>query len=180
MLGLRHVCRCAAVVAAGAGALAFSAGPAEAGIAVTIGGSGRVRPGERLAYRIDFRHAFDPRRLNGIAPGDHVSITLFPPACEAVCVVRRLSRGLSVPRRGRMRFRFQFPHEYTVCARAVSGTGRACRRVRWQPGDRGILGVTAHGFSMRCPFGACRRSGTKSLIVRSAGTTPYRRPSAAL
>jgi hypothetical protein len=165
MFGSRHVHRCAAVVAAGVGVLAFSAGPAEAGVAITIGGSGRVRPGERLVYRVDFRHAYDPRPSNGIAPGDHVSITLSPPACEAVCVARRLSRGLSVPRRGRMRFRFRFPREYTVCARVVSGTGSACRRVRWQPGDRGILGVTAHGFSRRCPFGACRRSGAKSLVV---------------
>jgi hypothetical protein len=103
--------------------------------------------------------------MNGIAPGDHVSITLSPPRCGDFCVVRRLSRNLFVPRRGTMRFRFRFPREYTVCSRASSGAGTACRRVRWQRGDPGILNITVHGFSQRCPFGACRRSGAKGLVV---------------
>ena len=166
MSGSRRVARYAALAAACAGLFAFSPAAAEAGLAIDIGGSGRVRPGERLVYRIDFRHAYDPRPLNGIAPGDHVSVTLFPPACEQFCVVKRLSRGVSVPRRGQMHFSFRFPREYTVCSRAASGTGRACRRVRWQSGDRGILGVTVHGFSTRCPFGSCRRSGSKTILVR--------------
>jgi hypothetical protein len=165
MLGSRRVPRCAAVVAASAGLFAFSPVAAEAGLAIVIGGSGRVRPGERLVYRIDFRHAYDPRPLNGIAPGDHVSVTLFPPACEQFCVVKRLSRGISVPRNGRMHFSFRFPREYTVCSRA-SGTRRACHRMRWQSGDRGILGITVHGFSKQCPFGSCRRSGSKTIVVR--------------
>jgi hypothetical protein len=158
--------RCAAVAAAMAGVSALCPAVVEAGLAVVIGGSGRVRPGERLVYRIDFRHAYDPRAANGIAPGDHVSVTLFPPACGEFCVVRRLSRGVYVPRSGRMRFRFRFPREYTVCSAALSGAGTACRRVRWQSGDRGILTVTVHGFSEECPFGPCARSGTKDLVVR--------------
>jgi hypothetical protein len=166
MLHAREIPRCAAVVAACAGLLGLSAAVAEAGLAVLIEGSGRVRPGERLVYRIDFRHAYDPRPLNGIAPGDHVSITLFPPACGDFCVSRRLSRGVYVPRSGRMHFSFRFPRDYTVCSKAKSGTGTACRRVRWQSGDRGILGVTVHGFSDRCPFETCRRSGSKNIVVK--------------
>jgi hypothetical protein len=158
--------RGAAVVAACAGLLAISAPPAEAGLAVVIGGSGRVRPGERLVYRIDFSRGYDPRPLNGIAPGDHVSITLFPPACGQSCVVRRLSRGVFVPRSGSMHFRSRFPREYTVCSRAQSGTGSVCHRVPWQPGDHGTLDVTVHGFSEQCPFGPCRRSGSKIIAVR--------------
>jgi hypothetical protein len=103
--------------------------------------------------------------MNGIAPGDHVSITLSPPACGESCVVRRLSRDLFVPRSGTMRFRLRFPREYTVCARVQSGAPTACRRVRWESGDRGILNITVHGFSESCPFGPCRRSGAKSLVV---------------
>jgi hypothetical protein len=38
--------------------------------------------------------------------------------------------------------------------------------MRWQSGDRGILGITVHGFSKRCPFGSCRRSGSKTIVVR--------------
>ena len=146
--------------------LALMVGPAvsEAGLAIVVRGSGTVHPGERLAYRLDFRHAYDPRSMNGIAPGDHVSITLSPPACGAFCVVKRLSRDLFVPRSGTMRFRLRFPREYTVCSRVQSGA-TACRRMRWQPGDRGILNITVHGFSRRCPFGPCRRSGAKSLVV---------------
>lgn len=146
--------------------LALMVGPAvsEAGLAIVVRGSGTVHPGERLAYRLDFRHAYDPRSMNGIAPGDHVSITLSPPRCGEFCVVRRLSRDLFVPRSGTMRFRLRFPREYTVCSRAQSGA-TACRRMRWQPGDRGILNITVHGFSKRCPFGPCRRSGAKSLVV---------------
>jgi hypothetical protein len=156
----------ALAVAVGAAVCAFSPAPAEAGLAVVIGGSGHVRPGERLVYRLDFRHAYDPRSLNGIAPGDHVGITLFPPVCGDFCVVRRLSRGVFVPRGGRMHFTFRFPREYTVCSAAKSGTGTACRRQPWRSGDRGILDVTVHGFSERCPFGTCRRSGSKSIVVR--------------
>jgi len=137
----------------------------EAGFAIVIRGSGTVHPGERLTYRIDYRHAYDPRSMNGIAPGDHVSITLSPPRCGEFCVIKRLSRNLFVPRRGTMRFRLRFPREYTVCSRVLSGAGTACRRVRWQPGDRGILTITVHGFSERCPFGACRRSGAKGVVV---------------
>jgi hypothetical protein len=166
MLPARYRPRCAAAVAVCVGLLAFSPATADAGLAVVIEGSGRVRPGERLVYRIDFRHAYDPRLLNGIAPGDHVSITLFPPACGQFCVVRRLSRRLAVPRSGRMHFRFRFPHEYTVCSRATSGPGSACHRVPWRPGDRGILGITVHGFSKRCPFDRCARSGSKNVVVR--------------
>ena len=162
----RHMPRCAVLVGVAAGLAAFTPAPAEAGLAIVIGGSGRVSPGERLTYRLNFRHAYDPRSLNGIAPGDHVSITLVPPVCEQFCVVRRLSRGLDVPRRGRMRFRFRFPREYTVCAKATAGPGSACRRVAWQSGDRAILDITVHGFSDRCPLGACRRSGSKRLVVR--------------
>ena len=138
---------------------------AGAGVAIVIDGSGTVHPGQRLTYRIDYRHAYDPRTMNGIAPGDHISITLSPPRCGDFCVARRLSRNLFVPRSGRMRFQFRFPREYTVCFRAQSAAGIACRRVRWRPGDRAILNVTVHGFSGRCPFGACRRSGAKSLSV---------------
>jgi hypothetical protein len=156
----------AAVVAAGAAALALWPSPADAGLAVVIGGPGRVRPGERLVYRIDFRHAYDPRPLNGIAPGDHVSITLFPPACGRPCAVRRLSRGVFVPRSGQMHFRFRFPREYTVCVAAQSKPGTACRRERWRRGDTGILTVVVHGFSPRCPSGTCRRSGVRSIVVR--------------
>ena len=137
----------------------------EAGFGVVIRGSGTVHPGERLTYRIDYRHAYDPRSRNGIAPGDHVSITLSPPRCGEVCVVRRLSRNLFVPRSGTTRLRLRFPREYTICSQVRSGTPTACRRVRWQPGDRGILNVTVHGFSQRCPFGPCRRTGAKGLIV---------------
>jgi hypothetical protein len=137
----------------------------EAGLAIVIQGSGKVHPGERLTYRIDFRHAYDPRSRNGIAPGDHVSVTLSPPQCDDFCAVKRLSRDLFVPRDGTMRLRLRFPREYTVCSRAQSGAGTACRRMRWRPGDRGILTVTVHGFSKRCPFGPCRRTGTKSLVV---------------
>jgi hypothetical protein len=136
----------------------------EAGLAIVIRGSGAVHPGQRLTYRIDYHHAYDPRSRNGIAPGDHVSITLSPPACGDFCVVRRLSRDLFVPRSGTMRFRFRFPREYTVCTRTQSGA-TACRRIRWEPGDRGILNITVHGFSEACPFGPCRRSGAKTLVV---------------
>jgi hypothetical protein len=167
----RDLVRCGAAVAVCAGLLAFSAPTADAGLAVVIEGSGRVRPGERLVYRIDFRHAYDPRSLNGIAPGDHVSVTLFPPDCGQFCVIRRLSRGLVVPRSGTMHFRFRFPREYTVCSEAKSGPGSACRRVRWRPGDHGSLGVTVHGFSKRCPFGRCARSGAKNVVVRSPSGT---------
>jgi hypothetical protein len=166
MPGTRHMHRRAAVVGVAAGLAALTPAPADAGVAVVIHGAGRVSPGERLTYRLDFRHAYDPRALNGIAPGDHVSITLVPPVCEQFCVVRRLSRGLDVPRRGKMRFRFRFPREYTVCAKATAGPGSACRRVAWQSGDRAILDITVHGFSDRCPLGACRRSGSKRLVVR--------------
>jgi hypothetical protein len=162
----RHMPRTAALVGVTVGLAALTPAPAEAGLAVTIGGAGRVSPGERLTYRLDFRHTYDPRELNGIAPGDHVSITLVPPVCEQFCVVRRLSRGLAVPRRGKMRFRFRFPREYTVCAKATAGPGSACRHVAWQSGDRAILDITVHGFSDRCPLGPCRRSGSKSLVVR--------------
>jgi len=152
--------------AVGAGlALLIIPAVAEAGFAIVIRGSGKVHPGQRVAYRIDYRHAYDPRTRNGIAPGDHVSITLSPPRCGDFCVVRRLSRNLFVPRSGMMRFRLRFPREYTVCSRAQSGTGTACRRVRWRPGDRAILNITVHGFSKRCPFGPCRRSGAKGLVV---------------
>ena len=148
-------------------ALALLIAPAasEAGLAIVIRGSGTVHPGERVTYRIDYRHAYDPRPMNGIAPGDHVSITLSPPRCGDACVVRRLSRDLFVPRSGTMRLRLRFPREYTVCSRAVSGSGRACRRIPWRRGDRGILTIIVHGFSERCPFGPCRRSGAKGLVV---------------
>ena len=162
----RHMPRCAALVGVAAGLAAFSPASADAGLSVAIDGAGRVSPGEQLTYRLDFRHAYDPRPLNGIAPGDHVSITLVPPVCEQFCVVRRLSRGLAVPRRGRMRLRFRFPREYTVCVKAKAGPGSACRRVPWQSGDRGILDITVHGFSDRCPLGPCLRSGSKRLVVR--------------
>ena len=155
----RHMPRCAALVGVAAGLAAFPPASAEAGLAVVI--DARVRELQRT-----FTHAYDPRALNGIAPGDHVSITLVPPVCEQFCVVRRLSRGLAVPRRGKMRLRFRFPREYTVCAKATTGPGSACRRVPWQSGDRAILDVTVHGFSDRCPRGPCRRSGTKGLVVR--------------
>lgn len=154
------------LAAVGAGlALLVLPSVAEAGFAIVIRGSGTVHPGEPVTYRIDYRHAYDPRARNGIAPGDHVSITLSPPRCEDFCVVRRLSRNLVVPRSGTMRFRLRFPREYTVCSRTVSGTGTACRRIRWQRGDRAILNITVHGFSDRCPFGPCRRSGAKGLVV---------------
>ncbi len=166
MSHIRAPLRGGAVVAACAGLLAFLPPPAEAGLGVVIGGAGRVRSGERLVYRIDFSHAYDPRPMNGVAPGDHVSITLFPPACGQFCVVRRLSRGVFVPRSGIMHFRFRFPREYTVCSRARSGAGNACRRVRWKSGDHGTLDVTVHGFSEECPFGTCRRSGSKGIVVR--------------
>jgi hypothetical protein len=52
-------------------------------------------------------------------------------------------------------FPASLPREYTVCSRAQSGA-TACRRLRW-PGDRGILNITVHGFSTRCPYGSCRR-----------------------
>jgi hypothetical protein len=162
----RDIRRCAAVAAACAGTLALWPSAGEAGLAVVIGGPGRVRPGERLVYSVDFRHAYDPRPLNGIAPGDHVSITLFPPACAQSCVVRRLSRGVFVPRSGRMHFRFRFPREYTVCSAAEYGPGTACRRERWRSSDRGILQVIVHGFSPRCPSGVCRRSGSRNIVVR--------------
>jgi hypothetical protein len=154
------------VAAVGAGlALMIAPAASEAGFAIVIRGSGTVHPGARVTYRIDYRHAYDPRAMNGIAPGDHVSITLSPPRCGDVCVVRRLSRNLFVPRSGTMRLRLRFPRAYTVCARAASGSGRACRRVPWQRGDRAILNITVHGFSERCPFGPCRRSGAKGLVV---------------
>ena len=162
----RHMPRRAVLIGVTVGLAVLTPAPAEAGLAVVIEGAGRVSPGERLTYRLDFRHAYDPRAQNGIAPGDHVSITLVPPVCEQFCVVRRLSRGLEVPRRGRMRFRFRFPPDYTVCAKAATGPGSACRRVPWQSGDRAILDITVHGFSDRCPLGPCRRSGSKGLIVR--------------
>jgi hypothetical protein len=164
--GRSHGRRLLRSVAAIGAFLALAVVPAvsEAGLAIVVRGSGTVHPGERLTYRIDFRHAYDPRPMNGIAPGDHVSITLSPPQCGESCVVRRLSRDLFVPRTGTMRFRLRFPREYTVCARVQSGA-TACRRVRWESGDRGILNVTVHGFSTRCPFGPCRRSGAKSLVV---------------
>jgi len=162
----RDIRRWAAVAAAGAGLLALGSPAAEAGLAVVIGGSGRVRPGERLVYRIDFRHAYDPRRLNGIAPGDHVSITLFPPACGRPCVVKRLSRGVFVPRSGRMHLRFRFPREYTVCAPAQSRSGTACHREPWRSADRGVIQVVVHGFSPRCPSHVCRRSGSLPVVVR--------------
>ena len=137
----------------------------EAGLAIVIQGSRTVHTGERLTYRVDFRHAYDPRSMNGIAPGDHVSITLSPPRCGEFCIVKRLSRGLFVPRRGTMHFRLRFPREYTVCDRGQSAAATGCRRMPWRSGDRGILNITVHGFSRRCPFGACRRSGAKALIV---------------
>jgi hypothetical protein len=158
--------RYAAAAAACVGLVALWPAASEAGLAVVIGGPGRVRPGERLVYSLDFRHAYDPRPLNGIAPGDHVSITLFPPACGQTCVVKRLSRGVFVPRSGRMHFRFRFPREYTVCSPAQSGPGTACRRQRWQSGDRGVLTVIVHGFSPRCPSRVCRRSGSRNIVVR--------------
>jgi hypothetical protein len=164
---MSHAGRLLPPVAAASAVLALAIMPAvsEAGLAIVIQGSATVHRGELLTYRIDYRHAYDPRSMNGIRPGDHVSITLSPPRCGDFCVVRRLSRNLFVPRSGRMRFRLRFPREYTVCSRAQSGAGTACRRMRWQPGDRGILNVTVHGFSERCPFGPCRRSGAKSLVV---------------
>lgn len=163
---MSHAGRRLPPVAAATAFLALLLVPAvsDAGLAIVIHGSGTVHPGERLTYRIDYRHAYDPRSMNGIAPGDHVSITLSPPRCGEFCVVRRLSRNLFVPRRGTMRFRLRFPREYTVCSRVQSGA-TACRRMRWLPGDRGILTITVHGFSKRCPFGPCRRSGAKSLVV---------------
>ena len=167
MLRARDIRWWAAVAAACAALLALWPSAGRAGLAVTIAGPGRVRPGERLVYRIDFHRAYDPRHRNGIAPGDHVSITLFPPACGQPCVVRRLSRGVFVPRSGRMRFRFRFPREYTVCAAAQSRPGTACHRERWRQGDSGILTVIVHGFSPRCPSGTCRRSGTRNIVVRS-------------
>jgi hypothetical protein len=153
--------------AAIAALLALTVVPAvsEAGLAIVVRGSGTVHPGERVTYRIDFRHAYDPRSMNGIAPGDHVSVTLSPPRCGDFCVVRRLSRDLFVPRSGTMRLRVRFPREYTVCSRVQSGAATACRRLRWERGDRGILNITVHGFSTRCPFGTCRRSGAKGLVV---------------
>jgi hypothetical protein len=80
--------------------------------------------------------------MNGIAPGDHVSITLSPPRCGGVCVVKRVSRDLFVPRCGTMRFRLRFPRKYTVCSRVQSGAATGCRRVGWASGDRGILNIT--------------------------------------
>jgi hypothetical protein len=154
----------AAVVGA-ALALLIAAGPSEAGIAIIIRGSGTVHLGGRVTYLIDYRHAYDPRSRNGIAPGDHVSITLSPPRCGEFCVARRLSRNLFVPRSGTTRFRLRFPREYTVCSRAQAGASTACRRIRWQHGDRGIINVTVHGFSEQCPFGPCRRTGAKSIVV---------------
>jgi len=153
--------------AAIAALLALTVVPAvsEAGLAIVVRGSGTVHPGERVTYRIDFRHAYDPRSMNGIAPGDHVSVTLSPPGCGDFCVVRRLSRDLFVPRSGTIRLRVRFPREYTVCSRVQSGAATACRRLRWERGDRGILNITVHGFSTRCPFGTCRRSGAKGLVV---------------
>jgi hypothetical protein len=162
----RRIRRCAAVGAACAGPLALWPSAGEAGLAVDIDGPGRVRPGERLVYSIDFRHAYDPRPLNGIAPGDHVSITLFPPACGRPCVTRRLSRAVFVPRTGRLHFRFRWPLEYTVCSPAQSRPGTACHRERWRSGDRGILTVIVHGFSPRCPAGVCRRSGSRHIVLR--------------
>jgi hypothetical protein len=164
---MSHAGRLLPPVAAASAFLALLIMPAvsEAGLAIVIRGSGTVHPGERLTYRIDYRHAYDPRVMNGIAPGDHVSITLSPPRCGEFCVVRRLSRKLFVPRSGTMRFRVGFPREYTVCSRGQSAAATGCRRIRWQPRDRGILNITVHGFSSRCPFGACRRSGAKSLVV---------------
>src|SRR3954471_10981172 len=165
--GKSHARRLLPSVAAIGAVLALTVVPAvsEAGLAIVVRGSGTVHSGERLTYRIDYRHAYDPRSRNGIAPGDHVSITLSPPRCGEFCIVRRLSRKLFVPRSGTMRLRLRFPREYTVCARGQSASARGCRRIRWQPGDRGILNVTVHGFSKRCPFGACRRSGAKGLVV---------------
>jgi len=87
----RHKPRRAALVGVTVGLAVLTPAPAEAGLAVVIDGAGRVSPGERLTYRLDFRHAYDPRAQNGIAPGDHVSVTLVPPVCEQFCVVRRLS-----------------------------------------------------------------------------------------
>jgi hypothetical protein len=164
---MSHAGRLLGPVAAASACLALLITPAvaDAGLAIVIRGSGTVHPGERVTYRIDYRHAYDPRSMNGIAPGDHVSITLSPPRCGQFCVVRRLSRNLFVPRSGTMRFRLRFPREYTVCSRAQSGAGTACRRMRWQSGDRGILTITVHGFSERCPFEPCRRSGAKGLVV---------------
>lgn len=163
---MSHAGRLLPPVAAASAFLVLLIVPAvsNAGLAIVIQGSGTVHPGERLTYRIDYRHAYDPRSMNGIAPGDHVSITLSPPRCGEFCVVKRLSRNLFVPRRGTMRFRLRFPREYTVCSRVQSGA-TACHRMRWLPGDRGILNITVHGFSKRCPFGPCRRSGAKSLVV---------------
>jgi hypothetical protein len=164
---MSHAGRLLPPVAAASVFLALLIMPAvsEAGLAIVIGGSGTVHPGERLTYRIDYRHAYDPRSRNGIAPGDHVSITLSPPRCGEFCIVRRLSRKLFVPRNGTMRFRVRFPREYTVCSRGQSIAATGCRRIRWRRGDRGILSVTVHGFSSRCPFGPCRRSGVKNLVV---------------
>src|SRR3954465_15689048 len=98
---MSHAGRLLPPVAAASVFLALLIMPAvsEAGLAIVIGGSGTVHPGERLTYRIDFRHAYDPRSMNGIAPGDHVSITLSPPACGQLCVVRRLSRDLRAAKR---------------------------------------------------------------------------------
>jgi hypothetical protein len=164
---MSHAGRVLPSVASVGAALALMIVPAvsEAGLAIVIQGTGTVHPGERLTYRIDYRHAYDPRSMNGIAPGDHVSITLSPPRCGEFCVVKRLSRSLSVPRSGTMHFRLDFPREYTVCSRGQSAAATGCRRMRWQPGDRGVLNITVHGFSKRCPFGACRRTGAKSLVV---------------
>jgi hypothetical protein len=154
------------LAAVGAGlALLIAPAASEAGFAIVIRGSGTVHPGARVTYRIDYRHAYDPRSMNGIAPGDHVSITLSPPRCGDFCVFRRLSRNLVVPRSGTMRLRLRFPREYTVCSRTQSGSGRACQRVRWVRGDRGILTIIVHGFAEQCPFGPCRRSGAKGLVV---------------
>ena len=146
-------------------ALLIVPGASEAGFAIVIRGSGTVHRGEQLTYRIDYRHAYDPRSRNGIAPGDHVSVTLSPPRCGEFCVVKRLSRNLFVPRSGTTRFRLRFPRTYTVCSRGRPGAAEACRHVRWQRGDRGILNVTVHGFSNRCPFGPCRRTGAKGVVV---------------
>ncbi len=153
-----------AAVSAGAALLVVPT-ETEAGIGVVIRGSGTVHVGERLTYRIDYRHAYDPRSRNGIAPGDHVSITLSPPRCDRFCVVKRLSRDLFVPRSGTTRFALRFPRTYTVCSAGRPGAATACRRVRWEHGDRGILNVTVHGFSERCPFGPCRRTGAKGIVV---------------
>jgi hypothetical protein len=47
--------------------------------------------------------------------------------------------------------------------------GRACHRIRWRSGDRGLLQIVVHGFSPRCPLDRCGRFGSKSVVVAQSG-----------